>query len=183
MLPRQEWLSDLDMKSRITSALASALFLVIAPGTVAGYVPWRLSGWRVEPPLLGWPWLRAFGVLLLAAGLPVLLDSFARFALAGRGTPAPIMPTDQLVVSGLYRYVRNPIYLAVLAIIVGQGLLFGITAVLVWAGVVAAACHVFVVGYEEPTLRRRYGQDYDTYCAAVRRWWPRWRSWQGSGER
>jgi protein-S-isoprenylcysteine O-methyltransferase Ste14 len=126
------------MKRRLSSALASALFLVISPGTVAGYVPWLLSGWHVEPPLLGWPWLRGFGVLLLAAGLPVLLDSFARFALVGQGTPAPVMPTDRLVVSGLYRYVRNPIYLAVLAIIVGQGLLFGSAGVLVWAGVVAA---------------------------------------------
>jgi protein-S-isoprenylcysteine O-methyltransferase Ste14 len=167
------------MKSRLASALASALFLVVAPGTVAGYVPWRLSGWRVEPPLLGWPWLRVLGVVLLAAGLPVLLDSFARFALAGRGTPAPVLPTDRLVVSGLYRHVRNPIYLAVLALIVGQGLLFGSAGVLIWAGLVAAAFHAFVVGYEEPTLRRRYGEDYDAYCAAVRRWWPRWRSHSG----
>jgi protein-S-isoprenylcysteine O-methyltransferase Ste14 len=135
----------------------------------------------VEPPLFGWPWLRALGVVLLAAGLPMLLDSFARFALAGRGTPAPVLPTERLVLSGLYRYVRNPMYLAVLAIILGQGLLFGSIRVLAWAAVVGAVFHAFVVWYEEPTLRRRYGADYDAYRAAVRRWWPRWRPWRGPG--
>src|SRR5215472_1420995 len=110
---------------RISAILGSAIFLVIAPGIVAGYVPWRISRWQVAPPLLGMNWSRLAGALLIVAGLPVILDSFARFALQGLGTPAPVFPTRHLVVSGLFRYVRNPIYLAVVTLIFGQGLWFG----------------------------------------------------------
>src|SRR5262249_18383005 len=95
---------------RILAIFGSVIFLVIAPGIVAGYVPWRICRWHVGAPLLGTSALRLAGVLLIAAGLPVLLDSFARFALQGLGTPAPIFPTRHLVVSGLFRYVRNPMY-------------------------------------------------------------------------
>jgi protein-S-isoprenylcysteine O-methyltransferase Ste14 len=104
--------------------------------------------------------------------LSVLLDSFARFALVGRGTPAPIAPTERLVISGLYRHVRNPMYLAVLSIIFGQALLFGSTTLLWYAAVLSLIVHAFVVLYEEPTLRRRYGAEYERYCQAVRRWRP-----------
>src|SRR5215813_1953314 len=93
---------------RTLAILGSAMFLVIAPGVVAGYVPWRISRWQVGTPLLGTVAFRVIGGLLIIAGLPVLLDSFARFALQGLGTPAPIFPTRHLVVSGLFRYVRNP---------------------------------------------------------------------------
>src|SRR5262249_6908264 len=88
--------------------LGSGLFLVIAPGSVAVLVPWWISRWRLQTPLWGVGPIRVVGVLLIAAGLPVLLDSFARFALQGVGTPAPLFPTRHLVVTGLYRYVRNP---------------------------------------------------------------------------
>src|SRR5258708_9255173 len=97
---------------RIAAIVGSAIFLMIAPGIVAGYVPWRICRWHVEAPLLGASSLRVVGVLLIAAGLPVLLDSFTRFALNGLGTPAPILPTRHLVVTGLYRYVRNRMYIA-----------------------------------------------------------------------
>src|SRR5215468_12626985 len=110
---------------RILAMVGSAIFLVIAPGIVAGYVPWRICHWHVEAPLLGTSSFRLVGVLLIAAGLPVLLDSFARFALQGLGTPAPIFPTRHLVVTGLYQFVRNPMYVAVVSLILGQGLFFG----------------------------------------------------------
>ncbi|HKO03686.1 MAG TPA: hypothetical protein VJW51_03000 [Candidatus Acidoferrales bacterium] len=97
-----------ERRRRAFAVLGTAAFFLIAPGTVAVYVPWRITRWRVGPPLLGIPLARAAGVLLLAAGLPVLLDSFARFALQGLGTPAPVAPTERLVVSEFYRYVRNP---------------------------------------------------------------------------
>jgi hypothetical protein len=87
--------------------LGSAIFLVIAPGTLAVYVPWTFTRWRMAPPLFGFSSLRILGGLMIAAGLPVLLDSFARFAIQGLGTPAPVAPPQRLVVTGLYRYVRN----------------------------------------------------------------------------
>jgi protein-S-isoprenylcysteine O-methyltransferase Ste14 len=160
---------------RLFAALGSALFLVIAPGTVAGYVPWRISGWRMQAPLLHFSPFRWIGVLLIAAGVPVLLDSFARFALKGLGTPAPVFPTRHLVVSGLYRYVRNPMYVAVVGVILGQGMLFGSVRVLEYGFFVWLAFHLFVLIYEEPTLRRSFGEEYKTFCAHVGRWIPRWR--------
>jgi len=110
---------------RILAILGSAMFLVIAPGIVAGYVPWRICRWNLGAPLPGISSLRLVGALLIVAGLPILLDSFARFVLEGLGTPAPVYPTRHLVVSGLYRYVRNPMYVAVVSLILGQGLVFG----------------------------------------------------------
>jgi protein-S-isoprenylcysteine O-methyltransferase Ste14 len=160
--------------------LGSALFFVIAPGSVAVLVPWWISRWRLQAPLLSIPPIRVVGVLLIAAGLPVLLDSFARFALQGLGTPAPIFPTRHLVVTGLYRHVRNPIYVSVVALIVGQGLLLGNLRVLAYGFVVWLACHLFVRLYEEPTLRSTFGAEYEAFCANVPRWIPRLRPWKGS---
>lgn len=153
--------------------LGSALFLVIAPGTVAGLVPWWISGWRMHPPLLGFPIFRPLGLILIAFGLPALLDSFRRFAVQGIGTPAPPLPTQHLVVTGLYRYVRNPMYVSVTSLIVGQGLFLGSVPLLIYACVVWVAFHTFVVLVEEPTLRSTYGAEYDAYCAKVPRWIPR----------
>jgi protein-S-isoprenylcysteine O-methyltransferase Ste14 len=159
--------------SRLLPVVGSLGFLVIAPGTVAGYVPWAITGWRAQPPFFGWSGSRAAGAVVLVAGLGVLLDAFARFALEGRGTPAPVAPTERLVVSGPYRHVRNPMYLAVLAVVAGQAVLLGSRALLLYAALVGLGFHLFVVAYEEPTLRRRYGAEYEAYCAAVGRWLPR----------
>src|SRR5260370_18497883 len=122
---------------RIFAIVGSALFLAIAPGAVGGLGPWWISRWQMQAPLLGFAPIRVAGGLLIATGLPALLDSFARFALKGLGTPAPVFPTRHLVVTGLYRYVRNPMYVSVVSLIVGQGLLLGIIrlldyGVLVW---------------------------------------------------
>src|SRR5262250_657495 len=163
---------------RILSILGSAIFLVVAPGIVAGYVPWRICRWHVGAPLLGISSFRVLGVLLVAAGLPVLLDSFARFALQGLGTPAPIAPPRHLVVTGLYRYVRNPMYVAVVSLIFGQGLLFGSVQVLEYGLALWLGFHLFVLLYEEPTLRGRFGGEYEEFCANVRRWIPRRRPWR-----
>jgi len=162
--------------------LASAIFLVIAPGIVAGYVPWRISRWQVGAPLLGTVAFRVIGGLLILAALPVLLDSFARFALQGLGTPAPIFPTRHLVVSGLFRYVRNPMYVAVVSLILGQGLLFGSIRVLEYGIAVWGAFYLFVLIYEEPTLRKTYGPEYEQFCANVPRWIPRLRPWRRDRE-
>jgi protein-S-isoprenylcysteine O-methyltransferase Ste14 len=162
---------------RILAIIGSAIFLVVAPGIVAGYVPWLICKWHVEAPLLGISSFRVLGVVFIAAGLPVLLDSFVRFALQGLGTPAPIFPTRHLVVSGLYRYVRNPMYVAVLSLILGQGLVFASIRVLQYGVAVWVAFFLFVVLYEEPTLRRSYGREYEEFGANVSRWIPRLRPW------
>jgi protein-S-isoprenylcysteine O-methyltransferase Ste14 len=158
--------------------LGSAFFLVLAPGTVAGYIPWLISHWRMQPPLLGLSAVRVMGMLLIAAGTPALLDSFDRFARQGLGTPAPVLPTQHLVVTGLYRYVRNPMYVGVASIISGQGLLFGNVRMLAYGLLVWCCFHVFVVGYEEPTLRRSFGAEYERFCQNVSRWIPRIRPWR-----
>jgi protein-S-isoprenylcysteine O-methyltransferase Ste14 len=150
----------------------SLLFLVVAPGTVAGLLPWWISRYRFAPEPLA---LRIAGALLVTLGTLFLLDSFARFALKGLGTPAPVAPPSHLVVSGCYRFVRNPMYVAVLAIIVGQVILFGNPALFAYAALVVAAFHAFVLGYEEPALRKQFGQEYIDYCANVPRWVPRLR--------
>jgi protein-S-isoprenylcysteine O-methyltransferase Ste14 len=161
------------MASRLKPALVTVLFLFVAPGTVVGIVPWTLSRWTFQPPLLGWPATRWIGEALIALGVPVLLESFYRFAWHGRGTPAPPFPTQTLVVTGFYRFVRNPMYVAVVSMILGQGLLFGSVPVLSWGAGAAAAFHAFVLLYEEPKLHATYGESYAAYCRAVRRWWPR----------
>jgi protein-S-isoprenylcysteine O-methyltransferase Ste14 len=140
---------------------------------VAGLVPYLITRWRLAPPFLGVEALRYVGGGLVVLGLVSLLDSFARFALVGRGTPAPIAPTETLVVSGQHRYVRNPMYLAVLSIVVGQALVFGSGWLLAYGALLFAAFHAFVVGYEEPTLARSHGASYERYRQAVDRWRPR----------
>jgi protein-S-isoprenylcysteine O-methyltransferase Ste14 len=168
------------VKHRVSAVLGSIVFFCVAPGTFAGYVPYRLTRWRIGPPLLGIPALRWVGGAMIAMGVAGLVECFARFALQGRGTPAPIAPPDVLVASGFYRHVRNPMYVAVLSVVLGQALLFGSVAVLEYAAVAFLAVHLFVLGYEEPTLQRQFGQSYETYRANVRRWWPRLRPWPGS---
>jgi len=161
---------------RALALLGSAVFLVIAPGTLAVYVPWTFTRWRMAPPLLGVFPMRVLGGLMIAAGLPVLLDSFARFAIQGLGTPAPVAPPQHLVVTGLYRYVRNPIYVAVSSLIFGQGLLFGSVSLLEYGLVVWLGFFAFVVLYEEPALLAKFGKEYEDYCVRVGRWIPRLRS-------
>ena len=106
------------------------------------------------------------------------LSAFARFVIEGIGTPAPVAPPGQLVVGGFYRYVRNPMYVAVTATIVGQAALLGRPALLLYAAVFMAAVAAFVYGYEQPTLSERFGADYDEYRRNVPAWWPRLRPWR-----
>ena len=126
------------------AVLATAVFLVLAPGTVAGVIPWWISRWEFQPPFFGFEPVRWLGVLLIVLTAPVLLESFGRFAVEGWGTPAPILPARYLVVKGFYRYIRNPMYVAVVSIIVGQGLFLGNFYLLLYAAVVWAAFHGFV---------------------------------------
>ena len=155
-------------------ALGTVLFvLFVGPGPVVGLVPYALSGWQVRAPLFDGTSSRWLGAALLGLGVPLLGDALVRFVRQGRGTPAPVAPPARLVVTGPYRHVRNPMYLGVVAMILGQALLLGSRAVLVYGGCAALAFHLFVVLFEEPDLRARFGAEYLGYCRQVRRWVPR----------
>lgn len=163
---------------KTNAVLGSALFFAVAPTSLAGLFPWLISQWQFRPPFLDVDATRALGFLLIAAGLPGIVDSFIRFALQGRGTPAPVAPTEHLVVTGLYRHVRNPIYFALVALILGQALLFGDPRLLAYGAVMGIGFHVFVVGYEEPELVSTFGAEYEDYRAHVPRWIPRLTPWR-----
>jgi protein-S-isoprenylcysteine O-methyltransferase Ste14 len=158
-----------------SALVGSAVFTVLVPGVVAGLGPWLLTRWQVRTPT---PWsvpVRLLGLALVVAGAGTLLPSILRFAIEGLGTPAPVAPTRRLVVGGAYRFVRNPMYVAVLATLVGQALWLGQPALLAYAAVFLATVATFVRAYEEPVLRRTFGAEYDAYARAVPRWWPRLR--------
>jgi protein-S-isoprenylcysteine O-methyltransferase Ste14 len=140
------------------------------------------GGWQVRDPLSYWSPARVLGGVLLVAGLIALIRAFVRFVVEGLGTPAPVAAPEHLVIGGVYRYVRNPMYVAVLAAIVGQSLLLGQLGLLLYAGVTWVAVAAFVRFYEEPTLTHRFGADYEAYRRAVPAWWPRLRPWE-PGER
>ena len=159
--------------------IGSLVFFVLVPGTVVGWVPYLLTDWDMQPPLFGLRALRLAGVILLLLGLASLVESFLRFAIVGLATPAPIAPPTRLVVSGQYRHVRNPMYVAVVAMIVGQSLILGSRALLLYALVVWVIVHAWVLIYEEPTLTAQFGSSYQAYRRNVRRWWPTLRPWSG----
>ena len=163
--------------SRPSAVLGTLVFLVLAPGTVALLVPWLISGWQWREPFFGLAPTRFLGGAMIVVAGALLLDAFARFALEGFGTPAPVLPTRTLVVTGPYRYVRNPMYVAVVVVILGQAVLFGDWRLIVYAMLVWLGFHAFVVGYEEPTLARRFGTRYDDFRANVPRWIPRLTPW------
>jgi protein-S-isoprenylcysteine O-methyltransferase Ste14 len=160
---------------RARAAAGSVIFLALAPGVVAGLIPWVLTGWTVHE---WWPPVRVLGGLMMIAGLAVLLEAFARFVMEGIGTPAPVAPTERLVIGGAYRFVRNPMYLALAALIVGQALLMGQPGLLLYATAFGVTVAAFVHGYEERVLSRRYGAQYDAYRRAVPAWRPRLTPWR-----
>jgi protein-S-isoprenylcysteine O-methyltransferase Ste14 len=163
---------------RVRAAAGSLAFLFVAPGVVAGLVPWLITRWEVDDEL-AWLPLQVVGGLLIAAGMAVLLHAFARFVVEGIGTPAPVAPTERLVVGGLYRYVRNPMYVAVASTIIGQALVLGRPVLLAYAALFVATVAAFVHRYEEPTLTRQFGDDYTRYRRAVPAWRPRLSPWRG----
>jgi protein-S-isoprenylcysteine O-methyltransferase Ste14 len=155
--------------TKARAAAGSLVFLLLAPGMAAGLVPWLLTGWESN----GWPLpVQVLGALMIAGGAAALLYAFGRFVVEGLGTPAPVAPPERLVVGGLYRYVRNPMYVAVATTIIGQALLLGQSLLLAYAALFMAAVWAFVHFYEEPTLARRYGDEYAEYRRTVPAWRP-----------
>ena len=158
------------------AAWGSVLFFLVAPGVMGGVVPWLLSAGYADPAA---PPYVTVGVVLVVLGVIVLVACFVRFVREGRGTPAPVAPTQELVVGGIYRWVRNPMYLAVATVIGGQAIAFTNGALLVWLLLFLGAVVSFVVVYEQPTLRHTYGESYDEYCRNVPGWYPRLTPWPG----
>ena len=148
----------------------AALFILIAPGSIAGWLPWYISGWK--RPRLDEP-LGLAGVIVAVFGWLVLLWCARDFAVRGRGTPAPYDPPQRLVVDGLYRFVRNPMYVAVVTSVLGQAAMYGSTAVVWYAAIVALGFHLRVVLFEEPKLTELFGGSFEEYVARVPRWLPR----------
>ena len=165
---------------RTSAVLGTTIFFAVAPFLAAGIVPWWITSWQFRPAFLDLALTRAIGVVLIVAGVPGIVNSFGRFALQGLGTPAPVAPPQKLVVTGLYRYVRNPMYVSVLAIVLGQALLFGDWQLIVYAALFWLACHAHVILYEERTLQRKFRAEYAAFRAKVPRWMPRLSPWRGA---
>jgi protein-S-isoprenylcysteine O-methyltransferase Ste14 len=152
--------------------LSTTIFTIFVPGTVAGYIPWRLR--QNAAPITGVEELAAIGVIAMGTAI-YLSTAFWGFAMVGGGTPAPIAPTKILVVRGLHRYVRNPMYIGVALVVAGQAWLFHSPHIAIYLACVLVIVNLFVRFYEEPTLRRQFGEEYERYRARVPRWIPRFR--------
>jgi protein-S-isoprenylcysteine O-methyltransferase Ste14 len=148
------------------------IFAILAPGTVAVLMPyWLLSA--SSPPPLTQDIFRYFGCLPILTGTAILFLSGWNFIFIGKGTPAPIDPPKELVVKGIYRYVRNPMYLGIISILLGEALFFESKILLVYAAVVFCLFHMFILFYEEPVLKKKFGEPYREYCVRIPRWIPR----------
>ncbi len=149
------------------------LHFIAAPGTVIVLVPWLLTRWQPMSMPAYWLPVRLGGGLVACVAIAVIAREFVRFVTEGRGSPAPIVPTERLVVSGLYRCVRNPMYVAVLAAVLGQAVLLGRPVLLAYGAGLGLVMWLFVRAYEEPALARQHGTAYDDYRRAVPGWLPR----------
>jgi protein-S-isoprenylcysteine O-methyltransferase Ste14 len=172
--------TDRSLASSIWLGFRSLLWTVLLPGFLGVYVPWRYFGLRRVQLDFGDP-IHLLGLVCASLGIVLLAACIFEFARSGRGTLAPVDPPRELVVRGLYRYVRNPMYLSVTAIVLGEVLLTRSRALLLYWAVWFLAVNLFVLGYEEPTLRARFGPSYEAYMQRVGRWLPRLRSRQNAG--
>ena len=148
-------------------------FTCLAPGTVTVWLPLFILFPEIRHQPIEWNASTAGAIALVAAGAGGYVWCALDFAISGRGTPAPIDMPKYLVARGLYRYVRNPMYISVLTVLLGESALFRSARLLEYAGAVTIGFHVFVLVQEEPTLRRKMGKAYEEYCARVPRWIPR----------
>jgi protein-S-isoprenylcysteine O-methyltransferase Ste14 len=164
------------VRADVSAVAKTLVFTVFVPGTVAGYVPWRLrqDAASMAASMSGAEEWAA--ITVIAIGIAIYLyTAFWGFALIGGGTPAPIAPTRILVVKGLHRFVRNPMYIGVGLVIGGQAWLFHSPHIAIYMVCMLLVAHLFVILYEEPTLQKQFGEEYDHYRASVPRWIPRFR--------
>ena len=167
---------------RRTAAAGSSVFFLVAPCVLTGLLPWWLTRWEMRWESAWAAPLQLAGVVMIAAGAAVIVSSFVRFVREGAGTPAPVAPARHLIVGGLYRHVRNPIYVALIAVILGEALLLGQPILVPYAAAVFAAVASFVRWREEPVLTARFGTPYMEYRRAVPGWVPRLRPWRPDAE-
>ena len=153
--------------------LRSVFFTFLLPGTVTVLIPYWIVSSRDFRPFSSNQWVRYFGIPLILIGAAGLLSCIWQFFSEGRGTLAPIDAPKELVVRGLYKYVRNPMYVLVVTILIGEAVLFSSAALVIEAGIFFSSAYLFVVFYEEPALRRQFGESYERYTNRVGRWIPR----------
>jgi protein-S-isoprenylcysteine O-methyltransferase Ste14 len=158
--------------TQVFALLKTLVFFAIVPGTMGGYLPYYLLGSPAIPVWTEWALREWAGAAAVALGLGGLLWCGWNFAVVGLGTPAVWDAPKRLVVRGPYRWVRNPMYVAVGTAILGQSLFFGSARLLPYVAIFGTILHLFVVFYEEPTLREQFGPDYQAYCRRVWRWLP-----------
>jgi protein-S-isoprenylcysteine O-methyltransferase Ste14 len=158
------------MPRPLVPILNTILFTIFVPGTVAGYIPYRLLGGYTRAVAGVLPWL---GIILIGIGAAIYFRCAWEFAVRGLGTPAPIAPTKYLVTTALHRRVRNPMYIGVALVILGQAALFRSFHLVEYAVGMLLVAHLFVIFYEEPTLHRQFGESYDAYRRSVPRWVPK----------
>ncbi|HZE39456.1 MAG TPA: isoprenylcysteine carboxylmethyltransferase family protein [Stackebrandtia sp.] len=159
------------------AAVGSTVFFLVAPCTVAGLIPWLLTRWESVGFPAWWWALRAVGIAFVLVGAVVVIDSFVRFVREGAGTPVPAAPPEHLVVGGWYRFVRNPMYVALLLAMAGQTLIFGHWGMLIYTVAMWVPPAAFVKWYEEPKLESLFGEEFRRYRRAVPAWIPRLRPW------
>lgn len=152
--------------------LNTILFTIFVPGTVIVYIPSRLTGGFARPASCPLMWL---GAIVITFGAAIYLRCAWEFALRGLGTPAPIAPTKYLVTTALHRYVRNPMYIGVFLVLAGEAILFRSLHLVEYIAFFCVVVELFVLFYEEPTLRRQFGESYEQYRRTVPRWIPRFR--------
>jgi protein-S-isoprenylcysteine O-methyltransferase Ste14 len=157
------------MSRSLAPILNTIVFTIFVPGTVGVLVPWWIAGGFHRP---GAGWLTWLGIAVIAVGAAIYFRCAWEFAVRGLGTPAPIAPTKFLVTTALHRRVRNPMYIGVALVIFGEAVLFRSLPIAEYGVAMLLTAHIFVVFYEEPTLRRQFGEEYENYRRNVPRWIP-----------
>jgi protein-S-isoprenylcysteine O-methyltransferase Ste14 len=157
----------------VLTLVRAIIYAIVFVGVLLVYVPGRLlsASGIIEPPILGVP--QIVGMVITTIGAAMALWCLLMFVFIGKGTAAPFDPPRRLVVRGPYRFVRNPMYIGAILAMVGVALFYGCWSILFYAFVIFLATHLLVTFYEEPTLRRTFGYDYEVYCRRVNRWWPK----------
>lgn len=156
-------------ESTVSLLLRNLVFTVLQPGLVAVVIPYYILGGEIN---LETPWQTHTygGIIVFAIGLIVMLRCIIQFAFEGKGTLSPIDPTKRLVVRGLYRYSRNPMYVGVMMILIGEAIVTQSATLWIYLAIIFLAFNLFIMLHEEPRLRKVFGEEYLLYCEKVRRW-------------
>lgn len=161
----------MNTRSAFSLALSNLIFTILQPGLVAGYFPWLIGReefiYRIEQPFSTQQHL---GIGISAVGFAIMISCIVRFAVEGKGTLSPADPTKRLVIKGLYTYSRNPMYVGVMGLLIGESVFTQSSVLWVYSILIFAAFNLYIVFFEEPRLRRDFGKEYGEYCAKVRRW-------------